>query len=135
MTRTRRLFRWVAEPRVLRTTFFVLYVFHAVAGLSILLAEPGAVVSVLGQWPATAWGVRLTFGGGVGAVAVLPGWNFLERAAIGAIIAGIAMATLLIVAMGLTAVTFALGLLVGAWVVVFGHRLWEIRLYLVAPKN
>lgn len=132
----RRMFRWVAEPRVLRTTFFVLYLFHAAAGLSILLAEPSTATHVLGPVPAAVWGGLLLFGGGIGAVAVLPGWNFLERVGIVAIIAGIAMASLLIIAIpAMSAGVFSLWLLITAWIVVFAHRLWEIRLYLVAPKS
>lgn len=134
--RSRALWMKIAEPRVQRITFFILYLLHAAAGLALLFAEPVPVQYVFGQWPAVVWGVLLVVGGGVGAVAVLPGWNFLERVGIAAIVIGIAMASLLILALVPPGgVAFALWLLVSAWIVVFAYRAWEVRLYLVAPTN
>lgn len=136
MRRLHALWRRVAEPRVQRATFFVLYLLHAGAGLGLLFAEPYPVIAVLGQWPTFVWGILLVVGGGVGAVAVLPGWNFLERVGIGAVIVGIIMASLLIVALVPPGgAAFAIWMLVTAWIVVFAYRAWEVRLYLVAPTN
>lgn len=131
----RRLWQRVAEPRVKRIAFLIIYLFHVVAGIGVLLSLPRVVTDVLGQWPTVVWGSLLIAGGVFGAVAVLPGWNFVERVALIACFVGIAMASLLLLAQPPSGATLTLWALVTAWMVVFAERSWDIRLYSIAPTT
>lgn len=130
-----RLWHRVAEPRVQRLAYFFIYLFHIIAGVGVLTSLPTSVTIVLGQWPTVIWGGLLVVGGVFGAVAVLPGWNFVERIALIAAVAGISMASLLLLAQPPSGATLTLWALITGWLVVFVHRAWEIRIYSIAPTT
>lgn len=123
----------VAQPRITRAAFFAIYLLHVLAGLAILLAEPGTVTAILGQPLTLIWASFLALGGLVGAVSVLPGWNYIERIGITSLSIGIALLSVVIIAGAKTSYSVALFALVFGWIIVFGLRAWDIRDYLVAP--
>jgi hypothetical protein len=136
MGRTKRVFHWVAEPRVQRVAFFVVYLLHVVAGLAIIVGQPPSVANEIGHGLTTAWGMFLVFGGIVGAIAVLPGWNFVERIGITSVFIGVSLCSVVIAStpwshLGVQIATWAL---VTGWAVIFALRAYEIRYYIVAPR-
>lgn len=130
-------FWWrVAEPRVQRAAFLILYLFHITAGGAVIIGQPTDIAGLSGE-QTIIWGMFLIMGGALGAVSVLPGWNFLERVGVAAVLVGIAIYS---VALATTPATnppirVAFWCFVTGWLVVFALRLWEIRRYLIAPRN
>lgn len=133
--RLAHIFRWIAEPRVQRTSFFVIYLMHIVAGFGILIGRPDAIEGILGGGLTAAWAGFLIFGGGAGAAAVLPGWNYIERIGILSVLVGVALCSIVIAwaPWSDAGVQVSVWALVTAWVSVFLYRTYEIRLYLIAP--
>lgn len=132
----RRLWHWIAEPRVQRAAYFVIYLMHVLSGAAIILGQPDPVAHAIGAPLTAAWGMFLAGGGLIGAIAVLPGWNFVERIGIVAVLFGVALCSVVILGTpGLTPGTaLAFWALVAAWVVVFLLRAYEIRMYSIAPS-
>lgn len=128
------MYRRIAEPRVQRITYLIVYLLHAVGGIGVLWSDPTSITYVLGRWPAVIWGCLLVVGGVFGAVAVLPGWNYIERIGIFGITIGVGMASLLLWASPPGGVALLLWSLVTGWLAIFLYRAWEIRGYTVAPK-
>ena len=123
----------IAQPRITRAAFFAIYVSHVIAGVAILAATPGPVTAILGQPLTLVWAGFLALGGIVGAVSVLPGWNYIERIGITSLSVGIALLSVVIFAGAKSSYSVALFALVFGWLFVFGLRAWDIRDYLVAP--
>lgn len=131
-----RLWGRIAQPRVQRVSYFVVYVLHVVAGFGIAIAQPRAVHYTMGDLVAYVWAGFLILGGAVAAISVLPGWNYVERLGLLSLMFGIGLTSIFIVANpwqppGLDVIVWAL---VTGWVVMFLYRLWETRLYDIAPK-
>lgn len=131
-----QLFHWIAEPRVQRVAYFIIYLMHVLSGGAIILGQPDIVAHAIGQPLTVAWGLFLAGGGTVGAVSVLPGWNFVERIGIVAVLFGVALCSIVVFWVpGLSVGTaIAFWALIAAWLVVFLLRAYEIRMYSVAPS-
>lgn len=131
------IFRWVAEPRVQRVSFFVIYVMHIVSGIGVLIGQPPAIENVLGGSLSAILAGFMMLGGTVGAVSVLPGWNYIERVGILSVLVGVALCSIVIAwsPWANPGVQLAVWALVTAWIVVFLYRTYEIRLYLIAPHE
>lgn len=130
------LWRRIAEPRVQRVTFLVVYLLHIVAGMALAIVQPAAARYEFGSLVTYVWGGFFVLGGVLGALAVLPGWNFLERVGLLSLMFAIALTSLFIAVnpwspVGIEVIIWAL---ITGWIVVFLYRLWEIRGYLTAPK-
>lgn len=82
MSEERSFFRWlwesITEPRKLRTVYFFVYVVTFVTGLAVLSEPPRELTYSLEEL-VPLLGVPMTLGGIFGAVAVLPGWWWVER--------------------------------------------------------
>ena len=127
---------WIAEPRVQRVSYLVVYLLHIAAGFGIGIIQPRAVNYVMGDIVAYVWAGFLVLGGTVAAIAVLPGWNYVERLGLLSLMFGVGLTSIFIIANpweppGLDLIIWAL---VTGWVVMFLYRLWETRLYDIAPK-
>jgi hypothetical protein len=126
----------IAEPRVQRVAFFVVYLLHIVAGVALGLVQPRAANYEFGNLVTNAWASFFIIGGVLGALAVIPGWNFVERVGLLSLMFAIGLTSLFIAAnpwspAGLDVIIWAL---VTGWLVMFIYRLWEIRVYAIAPK-
>lgn len=131
------MFRWIPTPKAQRGAFFIIYLFHLVAGVAMLFAPPEAFTHVLGYGLSLTWAGFLVFGGALGAIVVLPGWNFLERIAILAVVVGISICSVVVLFTQTNSITSRVTVwsFITAWIVVFLLRAWEIRLYSTAPKS
>ncbi len=68
----------IREPRVQRVVFTLVYGALALAGVAVLRQPPTSIEGQIGQGLSLAWGGFLTLTG-LAAVAVLPGWWWLEK--------------------------------------------------------
>ena len=130
------LWRRIAEPRVQRVTYLVIYVLQMVAGIALAAVQPRASDYEFGVLVTYAWAGFFIIGGLFGALAVLPGWNYVERVGILALMFAIALCSLFITVNpwspgGLEVVIWAL---ITGWLAVLLYRLWEIRGYAIAPQ-
>ena len=69
----------VREPRVQRSVYVIVYLACASAGASVWHHPPTSIEGVIGVWLTYGWGTFLLVGGTAAAVAVLPGWWWLEK--------------------------------------------------------
>lgn len=130
------LWRRIAEPRVQRVAFLSVYLLHIVAGLALIVVQPVAARYAFGTIVTYTWGAFFILGGLIGALGVLPGWNFIERVGLLSLMFGVGLSSLFIAAnpwspVGIEVVIWSL---VTGWLVMFLYRLWEIRGYSIAPK-
>lgn len=126
----------LAEPRVQRIGYLLVYLLHIVAGMGILTGTFGSTPEeLIGHTLTITWSGFLITGGVAAAIAVLPGWNFVERWAIGVLSIGIILCSVVVISAPppITGTRIAIWAIVTAWVVIFALRGWEIRTYLVAP--
>lgn len=126
----------IAEPRVQRVAYLVVYLLHIVAGIALAAVQPRAADYEFGLLVTNAWASFFIVGGLLGSISVLPGWNYVERVGLLSLMFAIALCSIFIAAnpwspAGLEIVIWAL---ITGWLVVFLYRLWEIRTYAIAPK-
>lgn len=134
---TRALWAKVAEPRVQRLAFLFVYLLLAQSGINALVSPPNTLEGAWGAGLTTVWACAISFGGVVGAIAVLPGWNFIERPAVIAVMTGAFMYGSMVLWLHYTSSGQRLTQwgFVFAWVAIFLWRLWEVRRYAIAPKE
>lgn len=125
-------FQLIAEPRVVRVVQFGIYVCLLTAGSLVVSTPPRSFEGVLGQTLVTVLGVFILVGGVLGAVAVLPGIWWLERAGILALATGLAMYSTIAVTLGVSPIGFVIGV---AFILTFVQRWMEIRRFDLAPKR
>ena len=127
------LLRKIAEPRSESVGYFIVYGLMAAAGALVLIEHPMLFVDVLGFNQTSWFGGFVLFGGMAGAVAVLPGWYWLERVGIYSIATGLALYGLVTTNAGITAtgLLFSLAFIIGA----FFSRWNRIRTRQTAPKR
>lgn len=130
-----RFWSRIAQPRVTRAGFFVIYILHTIGGLGILVAQPMIVTNVIGHFLTMVWAAFLTLGGMVGVFAILPGWNYLERIGLTALAFGILILSAVVIALSQSAYSLALFALVSGWLIVFALRAWDIRGPSVMPPT
>jgi hypothetical protein len=125
-------FMLIAEPRVIRLVQFVVYVCMIFAGVFVLTTPPTSFREVLGTGLVTLFGLFVGGGAVLGAIAVLPGIWWLERAGILALVTGLAIYIIIAFNLG----TSLVGTLVCvAFALTFVQRWMEIRKYQLAPKR
>jgi hypothetical protein len=122
------LFLKIAEPRVQRIVQLGIYLVFAVLGGIFLADPPRSYEGVLGDVLAFVFGVAITAGGVIGAVAVLPGRWWAERLAIIALWTGLGM--YIVVALSLAASPVGIGVavclalaLLNRWLLVRGAQI------------
>lgn len=79
-----RLWRRINEPRFVSIVSFVFYVVAFFVASYSFVHPPGSLVGELGEVTMRTLLALLTLGSGIGAIAVLPGWNYLEKIGIAA---------------------------------------------------
>ncbi|MCW4458196.1 hypothetical protein [Microbacterium sp. MPKO10] len=89
MSRIKRLWLSIREPRKIKAIYFVYYAIAAGTGLATLLWPPRSIEGALGAFLTTLWAAFILGGGIASCVAVFPGRWWLERAGIYAILGGI----------------------------------------------
>lgn len=131
------MFMLIAEPRVARVIQFGVYLAILGAGLAALVDPPRATVGVLGPALTFLWASFLILGGLLGAVAVLPGIWWLERAAVIATGVGVAMYGVVVLSLQLEPPSGRLTQLavIVALLLSQAHRWTQIRRYDLAPKG
>jgi hypothetical membrane protein len=130
------IWKRIAEPRVQRVAYFVIYLLQFTAGAALGFVQPRAAEYEFGALITSVWAGFFMLGGLLGAVGVFPGWNFVERVGILSLMIAIGLCTVFIAYNpwspgGLEVIIWAL---VAGWAVVLLYRLWEIRDYAIAPK-
>ena len=128
-----KLLRKIAEPRSESVGYFIVYGLMAAGGVLVLIEHPMLFVDVLGDQLTVWFGVFATFGGVAAAIAVLPGWYWLERVGIYSIVAGLALYGVVTTNAGITAtgLLFSLAFIIGAFFI----RWNRIRTRQTAPKR
>lgn len=129
---TQKLFSKIAEPRVFRVFQFIIYVLLILAGSSVLLNDPKTLRFVVGPILLGMFGIFITLGGLLGAIAVLPGIWWLERVAILILVPGIAMFIVMIYTIDATNLNILISI---AFLLTFVQRWFEINEYQLAPKK
>lgn len=125
-----RLFYLIAEPRVVRLFQMLIYLGFIWAGLIIWLTPSESLQRILGGMLVGVFGGFMVIGGALGAVAVLPGIWWLERAGIVGIVTGLLIYMVFILTLGITGLGFVVALILVLCVV---KRWTEIRKFQVAP--
>ena len=85
-----RLWQAISEPRHLQVTYLAIYALTVCVGVVTLMWPPRTIEGPLGEAATMLWAAAFIGGGLVGAIAVLPGWWWLERLlGIGLILVGL----------------------------------------------
>lgn len=125
-------FLLVAEPRITRIIQFVIYVTMLCAGIGILVSSPRGFESVIGAALVIALGVFAGFGGLLGAIGVLPGIWWLERAGIFSIVTALSLYSIVAIGLGSSFIGWVIGV---GFALTFVQRWREIRGDDLAPKR
>ena len=75
----RRLWSSITEPRHMKVTYLVIYLLTVCIGVVTLLSPPQTIDGLVGPIITTIWASLFILGGLAGAIAVLPGWWWVER--------------------------------------------------------
>jgi hypothetical protein len=128
------IYRWfllIAEPRVQRLVQFVVYLLLGCGGFLIIATPPSKFQNVLGFGLVLAFGIFVLVGAIFGAIGVLPGIRWLERAGILALFVGLAIFMVLVIALHGTPISFIFGAVLALMFVV---RFLQIRKFALTPK-
>lgn len=124
----------IAEPRVRRLIYFVIYLLLIVAAsISLFLKVPRSFQNVLGGTILVyVCGALIVVGALVCAVSVLPGVWMFERAGLVALTTGIAMYSLVLLALG---ASFMVVIVPAMFILFFALRWLDIWEFLLAPRE
>jgi hypothetical protein len=125
-------FLLIAEPRVLRTIQFLIYMCMIASGGTVLADRPASFEDVLGGGLVVMLGGFIALGGLLGAFAILPGIWWLEKAALASLMSGLVLYAIIVVVLGISATGFWIGV---AFALSFLQRYREIRPLPLAPKR
>jgi hypothetical protein len=127
------IYMMIAEPRVRRLIYFVIYLGLIFAGAGSILKPPAAIQNILGGM-AMIWffGLLIVVGALLAFVAVLPGVWWLERSGLVGIGTGIAMYALTLLALG---ASFMVTILPIILILICALRWLDIKEYLLAPRE
>lgn len=126
------LFLKVAEPRVVRLLYFVIYASMSAAGLWMLTHPPDKFSNALGMLLLHMFASFISLGGVLCLIAVLPGVWWLERAGVIALVTGLAMYFVVAISLGGSVVNLAVTV---SLICMFTLRWLEIRPYQLAPRE
>lgn len=124
-------FMLIAEPRVQRVIQFVVYLLLGTGGWLVITQPPVKFQDILGHVLVGVFGAFVLAGAIMGALAVLPGIRWLERAGIVALFVGLFMFMVLNVALGGSTVGFVFVLVLALMFVI---RFMQIRKFALTPK-
>lgn len=127
----------VQEPRALSAIYFFAYLAISVVGLAVVMDPPRSIQNSLGQGLMIGWGALLLIGGLLGAVSVLPGIWWLERAATGFCMTAITIYLIAVAALPVTQVSTRIATLGFATfaLLAFATRLVKIRHFAYDPEK
>ncbi|WAB09444.1 membrane protein [Arthrobacter phage Sloopyjoe] len=127
------VYMMIAEPRVRRLMYFVIYVCLMIAGSGTFFKPPQYLGDSLGGyfWIYT-FASFIVLGSALALVAVLPGIWWLERAALIAIITGVGLYTITLLGYGASFLIVLLPIIV---ILICALRLLDIKEYLLAPRE
>jgi hypothetical protein len=127
------IYLMIAEPRVRRLMYFVIYACLMVAGAGTFFSPPKYLANSLGGyfW-IYVFASFIVVGTVLALVAVLPGIWWLERAALIAVITGVALYTITLLIYG---ASFLITLLPIIVILICALRLLDIKEYLLAPRE
>ena len=91
MSRLKRAWRALSAPPVQERIFLVMYLGALFGGVWLLLEPPRTVEGAWGTALTALWGALLLYGGAVGALTVRSRWQIIERTALTALTAFLAM--------------------------------------------
>lgn len=125
-------FSKIAEPRIIRLMQFGVYLCMIFAGIRVVTQPPKAFEFVLGNVLVLVFGGFILIGALFGAVAVLPGIWWLERAGLIALATGMTIYAVVITSLGAS----PMGVVVAvAFALTFVQRFLEIRGSQLAPRE
>lgn len=135
-----RLWERIHEPRIAKVIHLIGYLIAVGIGTVTLWRPPTSIETPLGPTLTTLWGAAILLGAIAAAVAVLPGWWWLERLGIYSVAVGALIYFGVVVTLhaqgpaGSSRLTQA-GMILGfAWLI-SANRLWEIRGYTFEPRG
>lgn len=127
----RKWFLLIAEPRIQRVVQFTIYVLLAIGGYLLVVTPPGKFHAILGYGLVLTFGVFVLGGAVMGAIAVLPGIRWLERAGIVSLFIGLFIFEVLVLALAASSISFVFGLVLALMFVI---RFMQIRKFALTPK-
>ncbi|HXH34318.1 MAG TPA: hypothetical protein VNJ54_07895 [Plantibacter sp.] len=89
MSKLHALWQRIREPRIIKTMYLTYYVVAVWVGVVTLINPPNSISGEIGGFLTLVWSLFFLIGGAMGVGAVLPGWWWLERLGIFAILTGI----------------------------------------------
>lgn len=126
------LFMKIAEPRVVRILHFGIYICMVFAGWRVIVNPSLSYNHVVNSLTVDILGAFLMVGALIGAVAVLPGVWWLERAGIISLVTGMAMYSVVIIALGGAAIVVIISI---AFILAHSVRWLDIRGLQLAPRE
>lgn len=127
------VYMMIAEPRVRRLIYFVIYACLAVAGTGVFFNPPRYLAGTAnGYFWIFTFGGFIVVGSLLALVAVLPGIWWLERAALVAIMTGIGLYAIILLFFGASFLVTLLPLII---VLICTLRLLDIKEFLLAPRE
>ncbi|MCD2170354.1 hypothetical protein LPW41_11665 [Microbacterium sp. JC 701] len=135
-----RVWGRIHEPRVAKVFHLIGYLLAVGIGAVTLWRPPTSIETPLGPTLTTIWGALILTGAVAAAVAVLPGWWWLERIGIYCVATGALIYFAVVMTLhvqgppGASRLTQAGVILAFAWLV-SANRLWEIRGYTFEPRG
>lgn len=127
-----KIFMLIAEPRVYRLIQFGVYLCMATAGIYTLSSPPKSFEDIVAQVFIYIMGAFILSGAIFAAVGVLPGIWWLERVGLIALVTGISIYAVIVIALGSSPVGVAVVL---AFDLTFAMRWMDIRQYQLAPRE
>lgn len=126
------LYMRIAEPRVIRILYFMIYICMITAGVFLIQGPPHSYKDVVGLTLVYVLASFLSLGGLLAAIAVLPGIWWLER--VGVILLGTAAGIYAVIVISLKGSPIPLAISI-AILLVFFIRWIDIRKYQLAPTK
>lgn len=97
-----RVWLTIEEPRWVTSCQIAIYLLATAIGVATILSPPNTLIHVWGGPLATAWGLLMTVGGTLGALACYKGLWWLEARALGFIALGVFLRMILVGALHVT---------------------------------
>lgn len=95
-------FGWIEEPRVVRVLCFLAYLIAAYGAYVALFDPPRTIEGAVGIFFMGLIGVSFALGSVIASIAVLPGWWWMERAGLLALIVGFIAYAFVVISLSLS---------------------------------
>lgn len=131
-SKLRSVFMMIAEPRVTRLLYFIIYMSLLVAGILIIVEPPSDFQDVIGSRLVDIFGGFIALGAIFCAFSVLPGIWWLERVGIFALVTGLGVYFLILVGLQSSPIGFSVSF---AFLLTFVLRWLDIHGAQLAPRE